>query len=245
MKKRPLSIKLLATLFLLSPIGIVAEILYFYKIPLSHWQLAFLPEIWTWQVVACVVLTPLMGLCVWTVHSWAYVALIAFFTLVLVNDIAVVISGSSLWDLTGHIVLGGGFVLLVLIAIRKEFYAPYFNPRLRWWENAHRYVTDRIRILVKDCDSGEVVYEAKSFDISETGIFVATEHEARIGTCFSMDILFPNGATAQASGEIVWIHGGSDQNPPGFGCRFASTSPRFKAELRSAIRELNAAMKDR
>ena len=245
LKKRPLSIKLLAALFLLSPLGLLAQIIYFYEIPLRYWTVAFAPEIWTWQTIACAVLTPIIGLCIWTVHRWAYVVLVAFFALVIVNNVVVAISGLGLWDSGAQIVLGLGFILLVLSCVRREFYAPYFNPRLRWWENAHRYATDRLRILMKSFGKNELLFEAKSFDVSATGLYVLSDHEVRIGDVFGMDIILPNGKVSHASGEVVWRHGSKDDNPLGFGCRFTTTSRDFESELRVALRELGANMKNR
>src|SRR5512145_586159 len=111
MKKRPFSIKLLSALFLLSPLGVLAELIYFYKIPIVHWTRAFMPELWTWQVIAFVVLTPFMGLVVWTVHRWAYIALIAFSALILVNNLAVWISGLGMSDLATRIILSVGLII--------------------------------------------------------------------------------------------------------------------------------------
>jgi hypothetical protein len=245
MKKRPWTIKLVTLLFLLSPLGLLAQLAYFYRIPPSHMHLLFLPEIWTPQVLAWAILSPLMGLCVWTVHRWAYYALIGFFALLLANNLAVWMSGRGLWDSAARIVLGSGLVLLVMLVIRRNFFAPFFNPRLRWWENAHRYATDRLRILVKSFGSNALLFEAKSFDISTTGLYVVSGHEVKIGDVFGMDVLLPGGGMVHASGEVVWHHDSSEGQPQGFGCRFTTMSRDFKAEIRGVIRALNATMKNR
>ncbi|MDP3179972.1 MAG: PilZ domain-containing protein, partial [Spirochaetaceae bacterium] len=78
-----------------------------------------------------------------------------------------------------------------------------------------------------------------------TGIYVATDREVGLGTCLALDIAFPNGEKASVPGEVVWIHGGSDKNPPGFGCRFTCAGKHFKTEIARAIRGLHAAMRDR
>jgi hypothetical protein len=218
---------------------------YFYHIPLAKWYVVFtIPELWNWQALAFAILTPLIGLCVWTVHRWAYLALIAFTALVLVNNIVVGASGRGVANLAEQLALFAGLALLILIEVRKEFYAPYFNPRLRWWEQAQRYLTDRIRVRVKEFGTNSVLFEANSFDISATGIYVVSGHPVKPGDVFGMDVHLPGGKKSYVTGEVVWMHGGNDRNPQGFGCRFTAMDRHFKAEIRSAIRALHAGIRD-
>jgi Tfp pilus assembly protein PilZ len=245
MKKRPLSIRILAALFLLSPLGVLAELMYLYRIPFAYWTKVFYHELWTWQIFAFVIVTPLVGLCVWTVHRWAYPVLLAFSGLILVNNLAVWLSGLGMTSVIERALLMIGLFALVLVEVRKEFKAPYFNPRLRWWEQAHRYATDRVRVIVRAFDSQAELFEAHSFDVSATGLYAVTEREVKIGDRLKLDVILPGGRQHTLSGEVVWIHGGSDRNPQGFGCRFAKLDRGFRRELREAVAELHAGMKDR
>jgi hypothetical protein len=245
MKKRPLSIRLLSLLFLLAPIGFMAELIYLYDIPLKRWDAVFSPEIWTWQVVAIVIITPLVGLCIWTTRRWAYFVLLTYSGLILVNNIAVWLSGKAMSGILERLVLLAGLAVLLFTELRKQFYAPYFNPRLRWWEQAIRYSTDRIHIVVREFGKGTELFQANSFDVSETGIYIVSDREVKIGDMFSMDVVLPGNKMSHASGEVVWTHVGDNRYPRGFGCRFTTTGRHFKTEVRDAVRALNATMKNR
>ena len=144
-----------------------------------------------------------------------------------------------------RVVILGGLAALMLTELRKEFYAPYFNPRLRWWEQARRYSTDRILVFVKEFGTGVDLFQAASFDVSATGIYIVSDRAVKIGDAFALEVVLPGDIRSHATGEVVWAHPGGGGNPPGFGCRFTATSGQFKADLSRAIRALQAAIKDR
>ncbi len=98
---------------------------------------------------------------------------------------------------------------------------------------------------VKDFETDASIFEARSFDVSATGLYVASDHEVKIGDLFKMEVELPRDRTFYATGDVVWVNCGSSRNPRGFGCHFRTIDPRFKAALRATVRELNAAMKDR
>jgi Tfp pilus assembly protein PilZ len=243
MRNRPLSIKLLALAFILSPVGVVAEILWLYRVHPEHWYYIFLtPELWTAQVWAMLILTPLVGVAVWTTRKWGYYALVVYTGLIVVNNIAVWASGFALSGLIERAILTVGLAVLVFVELRKQFMAPYFNPRLRWWAQARRYLTDRFHIVVKDRGSGAPLFQADSFDVSETGIYLTTDHAAKIGEDYQLDVMLPGDRHVPAVGEVVWVHGGSDSNPPGFGCRFKGLRAPQRRAIRHAVRDLRASM---
>jgi hypothetical protein len=70
--------------------------------------------------------------------------------------------------------LFGGAALL----FRREIIAPYFNPRLRWWESEPRYQLDFYGILSVPAGGssadGAAAVRAAVRDISESGCFLST-----------------------------------------------------------------------
>jgi hypothetical protein len=68
--------------------------------------------------------------------------------------------------------------------LRKHVYAPYFNPRLRWWESAARYrVGLETQILT---DRGAET--CTTVDISETGCFLSTRAKLEEGSLVMLKI---------------------------------------------------------
>ena len=252
MKNRPLTIRIVSLLFILSPLGIIGELIFLYAIPLPMWYLVFNPGIWNWQVVSLTIITPLLGLAVWTVHRWAYWTLVGFSGLVLINNIVLWIFGRSLssqaWQRVLFVLLILAFVLLIL---RKDFAAPYFNPRMRWWEQARRYCPGAFKVIFRRFGSDEQLFEATLFDISETGIYVVGQPMAKIGDMFGVDIELSGGRILHASAEVVRVAvagdpvSQGDQDKAGFGCRFSSVERNFSSEVRKTLKEMRAAIRKR
>ena len=251
MKKRPLSIRLISLLFMLSPLGIIAELIFLYDIPLGLWYLVFNPGIWNWQVITLTILTPLIGVALWTVQRWAYYCLLAFSVLILANNLSLWIINRGLsnqaWQRILFILLILGFVLIIL---RKDFQAPYFNPRLRWWEQAHRYCPGAFKVTFFRFGTVEKLFEATLFDISATGIFVVSDWPLAIGDMFGVDVSLSDGQALHASAEVVRITRTSDSTAnatkqSGFGCRFSSVERNFDREIRKALSHMKAELRKR
>jgi hypothetical protein len=239
MKKRPLLVRLLAYALWLAPVGMTIELVYIYRVPLHQWYYIFNPEIWNWQVILASVISPLVGFAVWTVHRWGYFALVAYAVLLLINNLAIWAFDLALSPIGLRIALLAGIILLVVILMRRQFMVPYFNPRLRWWEQARRYHTGTFHVALKEFKTGTILFEADSFDVSVTGCFIASDHEVRIGEVFGFNIGIPGGTVFHATGEVVWVHGGNDETPRGFGCRFLTVEPHFREGMDKAIKQLH------
>ncbi len=243
MRNRPLSLRLLAVALMLSPLGILIELYLLYEIKPAYWYCVFNPLIWTPQVVIVTIITPLVGLIVWRAHRWSYFVLVGFSGLILINNIIVWASGHARSGIFTRILFSLGLVALTALEMRKEFAAPYFNPRLRWWEQAHRYMTDRFHVWVREPGGGEILFQADSFDISENGLYVVSERSVTIGETFSLDIRLPNGRLLSTEAKTVWVYTGGGVNPPGFGCHFLAPNKIFRREMRAALRQLRAAVR--
>jgi hypothetical protein len=232
-------IRLLAFALWLAPLGMTAELIYVYRVPLEHWFYIFTPEIWNWQIIAVSIISPLVGCAVWTAHRWGYWALVAYAILLMANNLAIWAFDRALSPIGLRIVMVAGIVAMAVLMARREFMAPYFNPRLRWWEQAHRFTGERFHMTLKEFGTGKVMFDTDSFDVSMRGCFIASNHPARVGEVFGFEIRLPGGTVFHASGEVVWAHPGGGGTPQGFGCRFLTVEPNFRRRMRQAIRHLH------
>jgi len=241
MKKRPLIIRLLSYLYFASPLFLILEIMWLYGVnPIR--ALHFI----NWHVAFMMILTPIVGYGIWSVKKWGYYLLLAHSILLMINNIilyAVNVTPVPLWAvITFNILLLG----VVIAFVRKEVNTPYFNPRLRWWEQAARYYYDKMRIVVKKLGTDKTIFEARSFDVSETGAFVVANNKVTIGDKFSLELVLADKSMLYTDGEVVWVNKPKKtDNPAGFGCKFMNHNNLFKKRIRFHLMDIGAKMKER
>ena len=193
-----------------------------------------------------IVLTPIVGYGIWSVKKWGYYLLLTHSVLLILNNIvlyAVKATPVPLW-----IVITFNMLLLgVIIAfVRREVNAPYFNPRLRWWEQAARYYYDKMRIIVKKIGTDKTIFEAKSFDVSETGAFVVANNKVAVGDKFSIELVLADKSMLYTDGEVVWVNKPKKtSNPAGFGCKFMNHNNLFRKRIRFHLMDIDAKIKER
>ena len=167
MKKRPLSIVILSLIYLLEPAGNILQASIVNDMPvfgpfgiLSH-------LLWSdWVILA---LFPVVAVGVYMVRKWGWYLFIAF-SAVLIGYNFIVYTLNPNYALETVLLFICTITVMSGFFLRKHVYAPYFNPRLRWWEHAARYrVTLKSRVLT---DSG--VHDCTTLDISKSGCFLST-----------------------------------------------------------------------
>ncbi len=241
MKKRPLVIRVLSYLYFAAPIFIILEIMLSYGVgPIRAF--AFI----NWHAAFMMLLTPIVGYGIWSVTKWGYYLLLGHSVFLIFNNIvlyAVNATPVPLWVvLTFNVLLLG----VIVTFVRKEVHAPYFNPRLRWWEQAARYYYDKMRIIVKKVGTDKTIFEAKSFDISETGAFVVASNKVAVGDKFSLELVLADKSMLYTDGEVVWVNKPKKtDNPAGFGCKFMNHNNLFRKRIRFHLMDINAKMKER
>ncbi|MBN1115360.1 MAG: PilZ domain-containing protein [Oligoflexia bacterium] len=243
MKKRPLIIKIISCLYFASPIAVFLQLMWLYNIRFS--EIGLVAEAINWHVVLMLLLTPLVGYGIWVVKKWGYYLLMAHTVFLISNNIILFFQKTT--GLPGFVVLTFNLLLsaLIILFVRKEVYAPYFNPNLRWWEQATRYYYDNMKILIKAFDSEKLVFEAGSFDVSETGVFISTDSPVKIGDVFNLEINLNDESILYTKGLVVWVNQGIDKFPCGFGCKFVDVDAVFKKRIRFHLKDINAKIRER
>jgi Tfp pilus assembly protein PilZ len=245
MKKRPFVIKALAYLYFVSPLFIILELMLVYKINPTRLSLTFFYI--NWHVVLMMVLTPIVGFGIWSVRKWGYYLLLGHSIFMILNNIVLAVARITPVPIWAVIIFNLLLLGIIVTFVRKEVYAPYFNPRIRWWEQAARYYYDKMRVIVKKLGTDTAVFEAKSFDVSETGVFVVTDKDVSIGDKFSMELVLADKSMLYSDGEVVWVNKPkkADTNPTGFGCKFIMPNSLFKKRIRFHMMDIGAKIKER
>ena len=130
------------------------------------------------------------------------------------------------------------------ILFRREIIAPYFNPRLRWWESEPRYQLDFFGILylpgsTEAGSSGRTVpVRAAVRDISLNGCFLSTTIDLPFGVDLPLEIRLRNLILHMKARAVRR----ADTPFPGWGMKFSELSESELHGLKtvlSSLRELS------
>ena len=90
-----------------------------------------------------------------------------------------------------------------------------------------------------DYASGETFLFAYLQNISEMGIFIRTDHPARVGTRLRLRFQVEEGEPLTLDGEVTWINPlreSGDNLNPGMGVRFIELTPDKREEVVGLVR---------
>jgi uncharacterized protein (TIGR02266 family) len=109
---------------------------------------------------------------------------------------------------------------------------------------------DRVRCEVQidiDVSSGQGSYTGVTRDLSEAGVFIATELVRPVGALVELVLHLPNRAVPlRCVGEVRWVRSAAPAKnlPPGLGLRFVSLEPDARRALQSFLAERAPAYSD-
>ncbi|MBE7437086.1 MAG: PilZ domain-containing protein [Spirochaetales bacterium] len=191
---------------------------------------------------------PFIALGLYRVRLWAWYGFIGHATLMIFS--------SSYRFLSAELELSPAFILNVLVLIpaifflQKEIRRPYFNPRLRWWEQ-HPRLKQMLQVRLA---WNEYVFDEKTYDLAPDGIFVQTENlsDVAVGYFFNITIYFQGEPTDPLSsrpvhvqGIVVWIQFEPEAFPCGYGVKFLgladSERRRISSFIKAGLKKIEAA----
>jgi uncharacterized protein (TIGR02266 family) len=80
-------------------------------------------------------------------------------------------------------------------------------------------------------------------EISEGGLFLATERPLPVGTPLRFRLVGDSGETAEVEGAVVWVRrAGSDGGPPGMGIEFSNLDESQREAVAYLVEEALAAL---
>lgn len=233
-RKKPILIEIFALLYLLNPIGNILLVIFMNS---NYTPGENILRIWNFIAIGNIVVilnvifwisaVPLsIGLYKVRLWAWYYFLFHSIGMIILNffgNDGSVRVSFAPLINL----------VLLIPIGffISKEIRTPYFNPRLRWWEQSSRFFHKvKMKIVNK---------QFYTYDISETGAFIMDEGQAdvEVGELIPL-IILTDSFKINCYAEVIWINPRQEKYPVGVGIKYYKLKIKDKLILRSFIKEL-------
>ncbi|RJR29701.1 MAG: PilZ domain-containing protein [Desulfobacteraceae bacterium] len=181
MKKRPLSIIIIALIYILEPVGNILQAAFVNDMPVLGESGILSHLVWSdWVILS---LFPVTGFGIYMVRKWGWYLFVAFSVTLIVYNVYVY-SINPNYELETVLLFIAVVTFMSAFFLRRHVYAPYFNPRLRWWESAARYrVGLQTQILT---DQG--VQTSTTVDISETGCFLSTQAVLEEGSLVMLKI---------------------------------------------------------
>lgn len=111
------------------------------------------------------------------------------------------------------------FFIPVVMILNQKIMAPFFNPRMKWWEQH-----PRVKAMLKiEANIDGTVRTYHSFDISASGMFLGTPEfpDLPVGGKFPTIIhLEESGTAIEVLCQAVWISDGKGRAPVGIGVTF-------------------------
>ncbi|RJQ49671.1 MAG: PilZ domain-containing protein [Desulfobacteraceae bacterium] len=231
MKKRPLSIVIIAVFYLFEPIGNLIQAAYINDLPLIGQNSILHHLIWSdWIVLS---LFPVVAFGVYTVRKWGWFLFVGFSVLLISYNFYVYFFLNPNYKLHTVILFIIFVTIISAVFFRKHVYAPYFNPRLRWWEVASRY---RIALDAKII-AGDSPVACRLLDISETGCFVNYDGALEAGENVWMSIKCA-GDEIKCLGKVV--RKSAAPGCSGYGIWFQTVSRETRLKIKALIRTLEA-----
>jgi len=236
MIKRPLAIKIFSLIYILLPLHIYAQIAYFSRF--DFWEVDKVFSLFPLHAYVLSVLWVVVGICIFCVKRWSFYVFFLHSISMIVWNIyfswthprypieLIIFFLAALFLITGFFIL-------------EPIRAPYFNPRLRWWEQEKRYRVD-LPVTIQHVDDNKVT-KGKTYDISKSGLFFVGEFPDTVGGIVKVQIEHDELSSIPLVGEIVWVSEAKGRYPQGGGIKFINfTNKKHKRKIKAIIKDLLA-----
>lgn len=232
-KKKPVLIEVFALLYLLNPIGNLlfvwflnsqysfTEVMGMLLELLKRGNVIFILMLIFW--LSAIPLS--IGL--YKVRLWAWYYFIIHSTGMFVLSMF----GSGHFRISYATIVNILFLLPIGYFISKSIRVPYFNPRMRWWEQSTRFLHDvKLKLSGKVCDT---------YDFSEDGAFINDEAAGSLSIGETLPVEIDLDKTViNCFADIRWINLKKSRYPVGYGIKFEKISPKDRTALRNYIQTI-------
>lgn len=164
----------------------------------------------------------IVGLGIWRVRSWGYISFLVFTGAVVLYNIYRFAFHRE--DVDAYNVIVSLLVLFgMVILLQRNIAAPYFHPRIRWWERNPRVP----RTLDVEAIIQGQTYRAPVLDVSTTGVFLSIDVPMKIGDIFKLHLLLLD-FDFTVDCKVVRL----SQKPMGYGAIFVKMTMKDRQTIR-------------
>jgi hypothetical protein len=230
MPRRPLAIVILGVCFFLSPIVVLVQASIVNRIDLFAGPGGLINRLFVTDIVV-LALYPVSAVAILSIRRWGWYLFMGCSALLIGYNV-LVYRYNPRYNLLILILFNLALVVVASIFFRKHILAPYFNPRLRWWETEPRY---RIEIGAAILLGNREVF-GELLDVSKTGCFVTLESGLQIGASYRMTLRCMH-HSVELMGRVM-RRGPALRSVNGYGIMFVKTGAQEKDALSAMILDL-------
>ena len=224
MRQRPWVIKFVAVSLFIVPLTAAWFVFTTTRESGTPADVTIIVDLWVLGIGACVT-----ALGIWRIRPWGFFTFFGFVIGVIGGDLYHIYQSPGTLRALDYLdaIVAAASVVFIL---QKHITAPYFNPKIRWWESAKRHKVELTSTVFIVSDK----QKAQILDISETGCFVNMEQpKVNQGQVFKMSVEFEH--FYFESNVRVIRH---SVNPRGIGLMFIETNRGNRRELHRLIKFL-------
>lgn len=229
--KRPKSIMFFSVLLLLTPLVTLAANAYINMLPL--WGAGNLFSRLALSDILILLIYPVAAISIFSVTRAGWWIFICSAVIIAVYNIIAYISNPMV-SVFGMIIFNILLFVAAGFSFRKHIIAPYFNPRLRWWEQASRYDIE-LGVSLEYGGTYEIGYLE---DISLGGCFIRISEKIKVGTMYPLRLSLGNEMSISVKG-IVMRSVADDCSLPGYGVMFKNLTEVEKEGLENMLSSLH------
>lgn len=231
--RKPLSIKILSILFIFSPLAILFFNAALNMVPLfGYGSILYRLRPQDFFILS---LYPLAGISIFLVRKWGWWTLISCALIMILYNLATLLY-NPFASVAVVLLMNGALFAVALLFFRKHLIAPYFNPRLRWWEQDQRYEID-IYLKFLGTDRNVIIS-----DISAGGCYIFVDYLIETGA--ELPVMIVCGAFHITLHAKVMRIARESERYYGLGLMFQKIDEVQKAGLESLLMKLKTISAD-
>lgn len=229
MPRRPLIISIIVICYVLSPVSSILLGSIINRIPLfgAHNIFTRLPI----TDILILFVYPISAAAIYSIKKWGWYLFLAC-SLILISYNIFVYNLSPRYSFLILIVLNVILAIVAGIFFRKHIIAPYFNPRLRWWETEPRYKIE----IHAEIISGKNALNGEILDISNSGFFMSLDQDLTVGRIYKFNLKCLK-CSVEANGKVM-RKASRKEELNGYGVMFVKLTDTEKMGINALIKYL-------
>lgn len=175
------------------------------------------------------ILTIPVSVGIFMVRPWGYFAYLTY-SVALIGYFLFEYFTSPLLHNYGLLLGAVGILGVVSILIQRHVTAPYFNPRMRWWERHSRY---RVNLQAEFMIDGDA-RKAQLLDLSMSGCYAVVDSKVAPGDVVTVEIRLMD-FKVRTLARVIWEN---REHPGSYGVMFTDLEKETRKELKKIIQYL-------
>jgi hypothetical protein len=175
------------------------------------------------------ILTIPVSVGIFMVRPWGYFSYLAY-SVALIGYFLLEYFTAPIINNYGLLLGAVGILGAVSILIQQQVTAPYFNPRMRWWERDARFRVNLQADFMIDGDSRK----AQLLDLSLSGCYALLDSKVAPGDVVTVEIRLMD-HKIRTLAKVIWEN---REHPGSYGVMFTDLDRETKKELKFIIQSL-------